>query len=88
MTKKTLDLICMGRAGIDLYGEQIGGRLEDMQTFRKYVGGCPTNISVGSSRLGLNSALFSRVGDEHNGRFLRETLEKGRCGCFPSDHRS
>lgn len=74
--EKVLDLICMGRAGVDLYGEQIGGRLEDMQSFRKYVGGCPTNIAVGTARLGLKSAMFTRVGDEHNGRFIRETLEK------------
>lgn len=73
---KSLDLICMGRAGVDLYGEQVGGRLEDMQSFRKYVGGCPTNIAVGTARLGLKSAMFSRVGDEHNGRFIRETLAK------------
>lgn len=73
---KALDLICMGRAGVDLYGEQVGGRLEDMQSFRKYVGGCPTNIAVGTARLGLHSAMFTRVGDEHNGRFIRETLEK------------
>ena len=74
MLEKKLDLISMGRAGVDLYGEQIGGRLEDMQTFRKYVGGCPTNIAVGTSRLGLKSSLLSRVGDEQNGLFIRETL--------------
>jgi len=76
MAERTLDLICMGRAGVDLYGEQTGGRLEDMLSFRKYIGGCPTNISVGASRLGLQTGLITRVGDEHNGRFIRETLIK------------
>jgi 5-dehydro-2-deoxygluconokinase len=71
-----LDVVCIGRAAVDLYGEQIGGRLEDMQTFAKYVGGSPTNTAIGASRLGLRAGLVSRVGDEHNGRFVRETLQR------------
>jgi 5-dehydro-2-deoxygluconokinase len=68
------DLICVGRAAVDLYGEQIGGRLEDMQSFTKYLGGSPCNTAVGVARLGLKPAMLTRVGDEHNGRFVRETL--------------
>ncbi|NJM84077.1 MAG: 5-dehydro-2-deoxygluconokinase, partial [Tabrizicola sp.] len=71
---KTLDVITIGRAGVDLYGLQIGGRLEDMGSFRKYIGGSPTNIACGTARLGLRSGLISRVGDEHMGRFIREQL--------------
>lgn len=71
---RDLDLLCVGRAAVDLYGEQIGGRLEDMQTFAKYLGGSPANTAVGASRLGLRSAMLTRVGDEHLGRFVRESL--------------
>ncbi|OYX40829.1 MAG: 5-dehydro-2-deoxygluconokinase [Rhodobacterales bacterium 32-67-9] len=71
---KDLDVITIGRAGVDLYGTQIGGRLEDMGSFDKYIGGSPTNIACGTARLGLKSALLSRVGDEHMGRFIREQL--------------
>jgi len=71
---RELELICMGRAAVDLYGEQIGGRLEDMQSFAKYLGGSPANTAVGASRLGLKAAMLTRVGDEHNGRFVRESL--------------
>ncbi len=71
---RALDFIAMGRAAVDLYGEQIGGRLEDMTSFAKYLGGCPANISVGAARLGLRPAMITRVGDEHMGRFVRETL--------------
>lgn len=73
---KTLDVICIGRSSVDLYGEQVGGRLEDMSSFAKYVGGCPTNIAVGTARLGLRSALITRVGDEHMGRFIREACAR------------
>ena len=74
MAEPTLDVICIGRSSVDLYGGQVGGRLEDMSGFSKYIGGSPTNISVGCARLGLKSALITRVGDEHMGRFVRETL--------------
>lgn len=71
---RRFDLICMGRAAVDLYGEQIGGRLEDMASFAKYLGGCPANVAVGATRLGLRVAMLTRVGNEHMGRFVRETL--------------
>jgi 5-dehydro-2-deoxygluconokinase len=73
---KALDVITIGRAGVDLYGSQIGGRLEDMGSFDKYIGGSPTNIACGTARLGLKSALVSRVGDEHMGCFILEELER------------
>ena len=69
-----LDVVTVGRSSVDLYGAQIGGRLEDMATFHKYIGGSPTNIACGAARLGLRSGLITRVGDEHMGRFIRETL--------------
>ena len=71
---KPLDLITIGRSSIDLYGDQIGGRLEDMGSFSKYIGGSPTNIACGTARLGLRSAVITGVGDEHMGRFIREQL--------------
>ncbi len=73
---KTLDVITIGRSSVDLYGAQIGGRLEDMASFQKYIGGSPTNIAAGTARLGLKSALITRVGDEHMGRFIREELAR------------
>jgi len=76
MSKKTLDVITIGRAGVDLYGSQIGGRLEDMGSFEKYIGGSPTNIACGAARLGLKTGLISRVGDEHMGRFILEQLAR------------
>ena len=75
-SQRSLDLITLGRAGIDLYGEQIGGRLEDMASFAKYVGGSPTNTAVGGARLGLRTGLITRVGHDHFGRFLIEELAR------------
>ncbi len=52
MPDPTLDLITIGRSSVDLYGQQIGGRLEDMGTFVKAVGGCPANIAIGNRPAG------------------------------------
>ena len=74
MKNLNLDVITIGRSSVDLYGIQVGGRLEDMSSFAKYLGGSPTNTAVGASRLGLKSAVITGVGDEHMGRFITETL--------------
>lgn len=74
--QKRLDVICIGRIAVDLYGQQIGARLEDMSTFSKYLGGSSGNVAYGTAIQGLKSAMLARVGDEHNGRFLREELQR------------
>lgn len=76
LPRTTLDVITIGRSSVDLYGAQVGGRLEDMASFSKYIGGSPTNMAAGTARLGLKSALITRVGDEHMGRFIREELAR------------
>ena len=60
-----------GRLDVEVAPE-VGGRLEEMASFAKYVGGCPTNISIGTARLGLKPGLITGVGDEHMGRFIKE----------------
>ena len=72
----TLDVITMGRCSVDLYGQQIGARLEDVASFAKSAGGSPTNIAIGTARLGLKSGLITRVGDEPMGRFILEQLAR------------
>ena len=77
--ERRFDLICLGRLAVDLYGEQLGTRLEDVRSFAKYLGGSSANIACGSSRLGLRVSMLSRVGDEQFGQFLTESLEREGC---------
>jgi sugar/nucleoside kinase (ribokinase family) len=70
------DLACIGRAAVDLYGEQVGCGLEEVSSFARYLGGSPANTAVGAARLGLTVAMISRVGDEQNGQFVRATLAR------------
>lgn len=79
MSVKTLDLICLGRASVDLYGQQIGDRLQDVASFAKSLGGSSCNIAFGAARLGLKSSMLTRVGDEQFGQFIREELQRGGC---------
>ncbi|MBM4195479.1 MAG: 5-dehydro-2-deoxygluconokinase [Gammaproteobacteria bacterium] len=76
MSTRTLDVICLGRAAVDLYGQQLGTRLEDVQTFAKSLGGSSANVAAGLARLGVRSAMLTRVGDEQMGRFVREALAR------------
>ncbi|KAK3584116.1 hypothetical protein CHS0354_035192 [Potamilus streckersoni] len=78
-TNKPLDLICLGRAGVDIYASQIGAKLEDVTLFNKYLGGSSANIAFGTARLGLKSSMLTRVGDEHMGRFIRQSLAAEGC---------
>ena len=71
-----LDVITIGRSSVDLYGQQIGSRLEDIASFAKSVGGCPANIAIGTARLGLKSAIITGVGNEQMGRFIQEQMTR------------
>ena len=79
MTEPRYDLICLGRLAVDLYAQQPGARLEDVTSFAKYLGGSSANAAFGATRLGLRTAMLSRVGDDHMGRFLLETLAREGC---------
>ncbi|KHK63093.1 bifunctional 5-dehydro-2-deoxygluconokinase/5-dehydro-2-deoxyphosphogluconate aldolase [Pseudomonas frederiksbergensis] len=78
-SERQLDVICLGRLGVDLYAQQVGARLEDVSSFAKYLGGSSANIAFGTARLGLKSAMLSRVGDDHMGRFLVQSLAREGC---------
>lgn len=73
------DLACLGRLAVDLYAQQFGARLEDVSSFAKYLGGSSANIAFGAARLGLRTAMISRVGNEQMGGFLLETLNQEGC---------
>lgn len=73
---RTYDVIAMGRSSIDLYSNDIGAPFEEITSFAAYVGGCPTNISVGTRRLGLHPALLTAVGEDQVGNFILHFLQK------------
>jgi len=76
VTDRSYDVITMGRSSIDLYSNDIGAPFVEITSFAAYVGGCPTNISVGTRRLGLRSALLTAVGDDQVGNFILHFLKQ------------
>jgi 5-dehydro-2-deoxygluconokinase len=74
MRRKTYDIVAMGRSSIDLYSNDIGVPFEEITSFAAYVGGSPTNISVGTRRLGLRPALLTAVGEDQVGNFILHFL--------------
>jgi 5-dehydro-2-deoxygluconokinase len=72
---KTYDLLNMGRSSIDLYANDVGAPFVQIKSFAAYVGGSPTNISVGARRLGLKTALLTAVGQDPVGDFILHFLK-------------
>lgn len=75
-TQRTYDSLHMGRSSIDLYSNDVGAPFAEISSFAAYVGGSPTNISVGGARLGLKTALVSGLGEDPVGDFIAAFLEK------------
>ncbi len=76
---RTHDVVSIGRLAVDLYANQYGCNLEDTTSFAKYLGGSSGNLAFGCARLGLRSAMITRVGNEQMGRFLLRTLANEGC---------
>lgn len=68
------DVITMGRVGVDLYPDQPGISLAQVRSFTKSLGGSPTNVAVGSARLGHRAAVITKVGGDGFGAYVREAL--------------
>lgn len=78
MKEKKLDLICLGRAAVDLNSLDINCAMEETKSFAKYVGGSPVNIAVGAAVLGLGVGFIGKISDDQLGRYVRGYIaEKG-----------
>jgi 5-dehydro-2-deoxygluconokinase len=69
-----IEAAVLGRVGIDLYPNQLETPLRSVRTFTRFVGGFAGNLSTGLARLGVRTAIVSRVGDDGHGEFVRDWL--------------
>jgi 5-dehydro-2-deoxygluconokinase len=69
-----IDAAVMGRVGVDLYPNQIRTPLREVRTYTRFVGGFAGNVATGLARLGVRTAILSRVGDDGHGEFVRDFL--------------
>lgn len=70
------DVLTIGRIGVDVYPQQIGVGLEDVQTFGKYLGGSATNVACAAARYGRRAAVITKVGDDAFGRYVHQALRE------------
>jgi 5-dehydro-2-deoxygluconokinase len=69
-----LEVLTMGRMGVDVYPLQIGVSLREVETFGKYLGGSPANVAVAAARHGRRTAIITRTGQDPFGEFLHDAL--------------
>ncbi|MET1074432.1 MAG: 5-dehydro-2-deoxygluconokinase [Umezawaea sp.] len=69
-----LDVLTVGRVGVDLYPEQSGVPLSAVRTFAKSLGGTATNVAVAAARLGRRTGVLTKVGPDGFGDYVREAL--------------
>ena len=69
-----LDVLTVGRVGVDLYAEEPNASFIEARRFQKSVGGSPTNVAVAAARLGRRAAVFTKVGDDGLGDYVRHAL--------------
>jgi 5-dehydro-2-deoxygluconokinase len=69
-----IDVAVLGRVGIDLYPNQLRTPLREVRTYTRYVGGFAGNVATGLARLGVATAIVSRVGPDPHGEFVRDFL--------------
>lgn len=70
-----MDLISVGRVSVDLYAVEPNVGFDKQQSFKKSIGGSPTNVAIAAARLGRKVALATKVGDDAFGEYVRNRLQ-------------
>jgi 5-dehydro-2-deoxygluconokinase len=68
--------LVLGRAGMDLYADPPGTRIEEAQGFAAHLGGSAANTAVALARQGAAADLLTRVSDDAVGRFCLAQLDR------------
>lgn len=74
--KKTLDIVTVGRAGIDLNTTVLNTTFANVPTFEKSIGGSPANIVQGTARLGLKSGFIGKVSGDGMGEYILDEFKQ------------
>ncbi len=71
---RAIDVLTIGRVGIDLYPLEDGVTLDRVTTFGRYLGGSPANVAVAAARLGHCAGIITRTGTDPFARFVHDEL--------------
>ncbi|SCE67448.1 pfkB family carbohydrate kinase [Micromonospora coriariae] len=64
-----LDVLTIGRVGVDIYPLRIATPLAEVETFGKLLSGSPTNVAVAANRQELRAGVITRTGADAFGGF-------------------
>ncbi len=76
MSKTPIDLLSIGETLVDFISVEQTDWLRNATTFRRYLGGSPSNIAVNVSKLGGSSAVISKTGIGAFGKFIKSELQR------------
>jgi 5-dehydro-2-deoxygluconokinase len=71
-----LDVLTIGRVGVDIYPLQVATPLAEVETFGRFLGGSPTNVAVAASRQGLRAGLITRTGADAFAGYVHRALRE------------
>ena len=72
-----LTTISFGEVLIDMLSNKVGGNSDvEQETFTKYAGGAPANVAVAVAKLGGDSRMAGKIGEDMFGDFLRDALNE------------
>ncbi len=76
MKSKIIDIVSVGELLIDMISIDFAEKIDEVDSFKRIVGGSPANLAMNMKRLGNNVRLVSTVGRDDMGNFLMEYVRK------------
>ena len=70
----SIDALCLGRAGLDLYANEVDTDFANVAGFHRHVGGSPANIAIGLAIQGVRVGFIGRLSDDMVGRYVESAL--------------
>jgi 5-dehydro-2-deoxygluconokinase len=73
-------VLVIGRAGMDIYPEPPGTKIDEVQNFSTHLGGSAANTCVALSKLNISSDLVTCISDDAIGNFIFNKLDEFNVG--------
>lgn len=68
-------VLCLGEVLFDCLADQLGLKLEEVQSWTPYPGGAPANVACALVKLGTSAGFMGAVGEDEPGNTLIKLLE-------------
>ena len=68
-------ILCLGEVLFDCLADQLGLKLEEVQSWTPYPGGAPANVACALVKLGTSAGFIGAVGEDEPGNALIKLLE-------------